>query len=112
VTSFLVEPRHTIDFADDRMPAVFCTPWLIWFLEHLARAAVMPWLDPGESTVGVLVEPPHLRPTPVGRMVTCVAPVIQTEGSLISFQLEARDEQAMTDRASLRAAGILDRQSY
>jgi hypothetical protein len=27
---FVVEPKHAIDFADDRMPAVLCTPWLIW----------------------------------------------------------------------------------
>lgn len=34
---FVVEPSHTIDFADDRMPAVPCTPWLIGFLEFEAH---------------------------------------------------------------------------
>jgi len=37
---FVVESQHPIDFADGRMPAVPSTPWLIWFLEHAARAAV------------------------------------------------------------------------
>src|SRR5580658_6626695 len=47
---FVVELRHAIDFADGCMPAVLCTPWLIWFLEHAAREAVLPVLEPGEST--------------------------------------------------------------
>ena len=63
---FVVEPKHTIDFADGRMPAVLCTPWLIWFLEHAARDAVLPFLKPGESTVGTFLEVRHLAPTPVG----------------------------------------------
>jgi hypothetical protein len=49
---FVVEPRHAIDFAEGAMPAVLSTPWLIWFLEHAARAAILPLLEPGESTVG------------------------------------------------------------
>ncbi len=95
---FLVEPKHAIDFADGRMPAVLCTPWLIWFLEHAAREAVLPLLEAGESTVGTHVEIRHLAPTPVGRTVTCLARVVQAEGSLISFQLEARDEHEVIGR--------------
>ena len=95
---FVVEPKHAIDFADGRMPAVLCTPWLIWFLEHAAREAVLPLLEAEESTVGTLVEIRHLAPTPVGRTVTCLARVVQAEGSLISFQLEARDEYELIGR--------------
>ncbi len=36
---FIVEQKHTIDFAVGGMPAVLCTPWLMWFLEHAARNA-------------------------------------------------------------------------
>jgi predicted thioesterase len=95
---FLVEPKHAIDFADGRMPAVLCTPWLIWFLEHAAREAVLPLIEAGESTVGTLVEIRHAAPTPVGRTVTCLARVVHVEGSLISFQLEARDEYELIGR--------------
>jgi fluoroacetyl-CoA thioesterase len=89
---FVVEPRHVIDFADGGMPAVLCTPWLTWFLEHAAREAVLPLLEEGESTVGVQVEVRHLAPTPVGQSVTCRARVVHAEGGLISFQLEAHDQ--------------------
>jgi len=95
---FVVEPKHAIDFADARMPAVLSTPWLIWFLEHAARAAVLPLLDAGESTVGTLVEVRHLAATPVGATVICLARVVQVEGRVISFQLEARDEHEVIAR--------------
>ena len=84
--------EHAIDFADDKMPAVLSTPWLIWFLEHAAREAMLPLLDSGESTVGVQVDVEHLAPTPLGQQVTCTARVINSDGPLITFQLQATDE--------------------
>ena len=90
---FVVEPKHTIDFADGHIPAVLCTPWLIWFLEHAARAAVLPFLAPGDSTVGTEIQVRHLAPTPVGKTVTCRARVLFADRSEVSFQLEAHDER-------------------
>ena len=80
------------------MPAVLCTPWLIWFLEHAARQAVLPLLESGESTVGTHVEVRHLAPTPLGETVTCRARVVQVEGPTVLFQLEARDAQELIAR--------------
>jgi fluoroacetyl-CoA thioesterase len=95
---FVVEPKHAIDFADVGMPAVLCTPWLIWFLEHAAREAVLPLLEPGESTVGGHVDVRHLAATPVGETVTCLARVVNVEGPAISFQLEAHDQHELIAR--------------
>ena len=88
---FVVEPKHGIDFAEGGMPAVLCTPWLIWFLEHAAREAVLPMLEPGESTVEAHVDVQHVAATPVGETVTCLARIVHVEGPVISFQLEAHD---------------------
>ena len=99
---FVVELRHAIDFAEGGMPAVLCTPWLIWFLEPAARAAVLPLLEPGESTVGTEVQVRHLAPTPVGQVVTCRARVLFAESSEVSFQLEAHDERERIARGSHR----------
>lgn len=90
---FVVEYSHAIDFATGGMPAVLATPWLVWFLEHAARDAALPFLEPGESTVGTHVDIQHLAPTPVGQTVTCVARVVHVEGPALSFQFEARDER-------------------
>jgi fluoroacetyl-CoA thioesterase len=103
---FVVEPRHAIDFAEGGMPAVLCTPWLIWFLEHAAREAVLPLLEPGESTVGTEIEVRHLAATPMGQTVTCRARVLFAEGSEVSFQLDAHDEHERIARGSHRLSVI------
>ena len=90
--SFVVTQQHAIDFADNQIPAVLSTPWLIWFLEHAAREAMLPLLEASESTVGVHIEVEHTAPTPLGQEVTCMARVIDTQGRLITFQFEAHDQ--------------------
>lgn len=90
---FTVEVQHAIDFAGGGMPAVLSTPWLIWYLEHAARAALLPLLEAGESTVGTYLEVQHLAPTAVGQSVTCRARIVHADGPSVAFQLEARDEQ-------------------
>ena len=95
---WVVESQHTIDFADADMPAVLSTPSLIWFLEHAARAAVLPCLETGESTVGTEIEVQHLAPTPVGQAVVCQARVVRVEGTEVCFQVEAWDESSKIAR--------------
>ena len=90
---FVVEIKHIIDFAEEGMPAVLATPWLIWFMEHTAREAMLPHLEPTESTVGTLVDIEHLAPTPLGQAVNCRAQVLRSEGSQFLFKLEAFDER-------------------
>lgn len=94
----VVEPAHTIDFAADQMPAVFSTPQLILHLEHAARAAIASVLESGESSVGMHVDVQHLAPTPVGQEVVCCARVIHVDGAVITFQVEAHDEQDLIAR--------------
>ena len=90
---FVVEAKHIIDFAEEGMPAVLATPWLIWFMEHTARQAMLPHLEPTESTVGTLVDIEHLAPTPLGQAVNCRAQVLRSDGSQFLFKLEAFDER-------------------
>ena len=97
---FVVSEQHLIDFAHDGMPRILCTPWLIWFLEHAARNAMLPLLEPGESTVGVVVNVEHIAATPLGEQVVCRARVIYADGPLISFQFEAHDEHEQIARGT------------
>jgi fluoroacetyl-CoA thioesterase len=95
---FTVEPRHAIDFADGGMPAVLSTPNLVGWFERTAREAMGPALEDNERSVGMEIEIRHLAPTPVGQTVTCVARVIHAEGTQVTFQVEARDEQELIAR--------------
>ena len=53
----------------------------------------------------------HLAPTPAGASVTCLARVIATEGSTVTFHVEARDEQEIVARG-LHKRGIIRIESF
>ena len=103
---FKVESPHLIDFAGGDMPAVLSTPWLIKWLEQTARETLRPLLNDDEASVGMEVDLRHLAPTPLGSMVTCTARVISTEGSTVTFQIEASDQQELIARGVHKRAVI------
>lgn len=86
-----VGPSNRIVFADDRMPAVLATPWLVAHLEYAARHAIAPCLDDHERSVGTYVEVEHLAPVPEGLTVVCRARVVMAVGPVVTFQVEAHD---------------------
>lgn len=85
--------KHAVDFAVPELPPVLSTPSLVLLLERTARDLMEPYLEPGEITVGVSVEIEHLAATPVGATVKATARVVQTDGPVVTFHVEARDEQ-------------------
>ena len=87
----VVGASNRIVFADDLMPAVLATPWLIAHLEYAARNAIAPCLEDHERSVGTHVEVEHLAPSPEGFTVTCKARVIRVDGPVVTFQIEAHD---------------------
>ena len=93
-----VGPSNRISFADDRMPAVLATPWLVAHLEYAARAAIAPCLDDHERSVGTFIEVEHLAPVPEGFTVVCRARVIHVDGPSVTFQIEAHDGAEMIAR--------------
>ncbi|MFO1499753.1 MAG: thioesterase family protein [Verrucomicrobiota bacterium] len=104
--SFTVSSEHTIDFAQDGMPAVLATPRLIGLLERTAREALSPFLEPEERSVGVEIELRHLAPTPLQFGVTCSVRVIAVDGATVTFQLEARDQQELIARGLHKRAVV------
>lgn len=89
--SITVGPDNRISFADQRMPSVLATPWLIAHLEYTARDTIAPLLHDNERSVGTYVEVEHLAPAPEGFTVACRARVIHVDGTVITFQIEAHD---------------------
>ncbi len=87
----VVGPTNRIVFADDIMPAVLATPWLVAHLEYAARHAIAPCLEPHERSVGTFIEIEHLAPSPEGFTVICKARVISVDGPVVTFQIEAHD---------------------
>jgi fluoroacetyl-CoA thioesterase len=93
-----VGPENRITFADERMPAVLATPWLVAHLEYAARHALAPCLGPTERSVGTYIEVEHLAPVPEGFTVVCRARVILADGPVVTFQVEAHDGTELVAR--------------
>lgn len=94
----LVGPNNRVVFADERMPGVLSTPWLVAHLEYAARHAIAPCLEDHERSVGTFIEVEHMAPTPEGFTVVCRARVIHVDGPVVTFQVEAHDGQELVAR--------------
>lgn len=102
-----VGPDNRISFADERMPAVLATPWLVGYLESTARDAIAPCLEPNERSVGTFIELEHLAPAPEGFSVTCRARVIHVDGAVVTFQIDAHDGVEPIARG-IHRRGVID----
>lgn len=74
------------------MPRVFATAYLVGFAECAAMAALHPFLEDRESSVGVDVRVDHTAATPVGMTVTATATITGVEGRMVSFDVVLRDD--------------------
>lgn len=80
-------------FKDPLLPPVLATPVMIMMMENAALNAIRPFLAPGESAVGTVVNVRHLAATPVGQIVRAEAEVTESDGRRIAFTVTARDER-------------------
>ena len=89
-----VRPEHLANrFKDAMLPQTLATPVMILIMENAALNAIKPFLDAGESAVGIAVDVKHLAPTPVGRDVSATAEVVAVDGKRIDFKVSASDGQ-------------------
>ncbi|MFQ5732153.1 MAG: thioesterase family protein [Planctomycetaceae bacterium] len=85
--------KHAVDFAIPELPPVLSTPSLVLLLERTCLELMQPYLEEGDLTVGVQIDLEHLAPSPIGATVTSTARVVQSDGPVVTFQVEARDEK-------------------
>ena len=69
-------------------------------MEEAAQAAVQPFLEEGEGTVGIALSITHEAPTPLGATVTAKATVSAVEGRKITFDIEASDGVGIIGRGT------------
>lgn len=88
-----VKPEHLASrFKDAVLPPVLATPILVMVMENAALNAIKPYLEPGESALGISVDIRHLAATPLGMRVTGEAEVTGIDGRRLEFAVRARDE--------------------
>jgi predicted thioesterase len=107
-----VRPEHLANrFKDSILPEVFATPVMILVMENAALNAIRPFLDAGESAVGIAVDVQHLAATPVGHDVRATAEVVAVDGKRIDFKVSARDGKEEIGKGSHRRM-VIDLRSF
>ena len=96
----------------DTYPEVFATTRAIALLELAAGRILAQLLDPGELSVGVVVEVKHTAATPPGARVVAEARYQGRNGKLFRFEVVARDPggdimRGVHERAVIQRARLL-----
>ena len=103
-------PAHSAAAVGNAGVAVVATPALILYLEQASARALESFLDPGEASVGVVVDVEHLAAAIPGQPVLAEARVTATEGRRVVFAVEARQGEKLVMRGRHeRMAVLLDR---
>jgi predicted thioesterase len=90
--TFTVTDDLAVHFLGSEVTPALSTPGLVLWMELTSRENIASLLEEGEDTVGVSVSIKHLAPTPVGMKVRVVSRLVNVEGRVYSFAVEAYDE--------------------
>ena len=112
--SVLVTGQNTAAAAGSGSLQVFGTPFLIALMEEAACRAIHPFLEEGQSSVGIHLDVSHDAATPVGMTVRAEAEVTAVEGRILTFRVTASDAcgpigQGTHRRCIIRQASFLER---
>lgn len=72
--------------------AVLATPVMIGLMEEAALSAVEAELPEGMQSLGTQLNVSHVAATPIGMTVTARAELIEVDGRMLTFKVEAHDE--------------------
>jgi len=108
--TLVVEEKHTARHLGSGGVNVLATPIMIALMEEAGRNAVEPLLEPGQLTVGAVLDVKHLAPTPLGMQVTARAELLAVDGRMLTFHVEAHDDREKVGEGThVRAIINLDR---
>jgi predicted thioesterase len=85
--------ENAINFLGVAEARVLSTPHMIGYMERACRNLVLPMLEPGDDSVGTIVNVSHLAGAPLGSEVTFRAEVLAVEGRRVNFAVKAFDDQ-------------------
>lgn len=79
---------------------VYATPMMIALMENTACECLNPFLDEGETSVGVMMNTTHDAATPAGMKVSVTAEITAIDRKKVSFSIIAKDEKDVIGKAS------------
>jgi predicted thioesterase len=86
-----VADDNTINFLGLPGARVLSTPHMIGYMERTCRNLMLPMLEPGDDSVGTVVNVRHLSGAPFGAEVTFRAELVSVDGRRVTFHVEAFD---------------------
>ena len=90
---FIVGRNDLADSREPSLPPVLATAMMSLAMELAAIDALKDYLEPGEMTVGAIVNVTHTAATPEGWKVRAEAEVTKCDGRRIEFKIRATDEK-------------------
>jgi fluoroacetyl-CoA thioesterase len=108
---FTVKREHLADTMEPSLPPVLATAMMSLAMELAAMDALKPYIEPGEMSVGVVVNVTHTGATPEGWKVRAEAEVTKSEGRRIEYDLRAYDEKEQIGNGT-HARAILERAKF
>jgi predicted thioesterase len=79
---------------------VFATPMMIAGIEGCAAESVKPYLEPGQTTVGVEISVTHEAATPKGMKVRFETELTEVQGKSLTFTVTVYDEAGIIGRGT------------
>ena len=76
-----------------KMPGVLATGYYVGLIEWACMEALTPFLEPGEGSVGTMINVTHTSPTLPGMVVTIDVTCTAVDGRRTFWEVEARDEK-------------------
>lgn len=76
-----------------KMPKVLATGFYVGLIEWACMEALEPFLEPGEGSVGTMINVTHTSPTPPGMEVTIDVTCTAIDGRRTFWEVEARDDK-------------------
>ena len=107
----IVTEQQTAKYLGSGELAVFATPCMIALMENTAYKSVQPFLDPGQGTVGTLLNVKHLMATPVGMEVRFETELIEIDRKRLVFEVKAFDACGLIGEG-MHERFIIDNQKF
>jgi fluoroacetyl-CoA thioesterase len=108
---FTVKREHLADTMEPSLPPVLATAMMSLAMELAAIDALKPYLEPGEMSVGVVVNVTHTGATPEGWKVRAEAEVTNSEGRRVGFDLRAYDDKEQVGNGT-HSRSVLERAKF
>ena len=96
----VVTPKLTAQSMGSGSLNVFATPGMCALMEQAATFALQEKLNPGETSVGTALSIEHVSATPVGMIVSARADLMEFNGKVAKFVVEAFDEAGLIGKGT------------